>query len=89
MAAKITVSDAAELLLRNTSHAQHCFVNLDFGFGDVLTTCTGGLYGHRQITDAWLLTAAIKNGIRLLTFDAGIPSLLATPAERLAHVATP
>ena len=89
VAAKITVSDAAELLLRNTSHAQHCFVNLDFGFGDVLTTCTGGLYGHRQITDAWLLTAAIKNGIRLLTFDAGIRSLLATPAERLAHVATP
>ena len=89
VAAKITVNDAAELLLRNTSHAQHRFVSLDFGFADVLAACTGGLYGHRQITDAYLLTAAIKNGMRLLTFDAGIPGLLATQAEREAHFATP
>jgi uncharacterized protein len=89
VAAKITVHDAAELLLRNTSHAQHRFVNLDFGFADVLATCTGGLYGHRQITDAYLLTAAIKNGMKLLTFDTGIPSLLATQAERQASVSSP
>lgn len=89
VAAKITVNDAAELLLRNTSHTQHRFVNLDFGFADVLAACTGGLYGHRQITDAYLLTAAIKSGMRLLTFDAGIRSLLATQAEREAHLATP
>jgi uncharacterized protein len=88
-AAKITVSDAAELLLRNTSHAQHRFINLDFDFADVMTSCTGGLYGHRQITDAWLLTAAIKSGTKLLTFDAGIPSLLATQAERQAHITNP
>jgi toxin-antitoxin system PIN domain toxin len=88
-AAKITVNDAAELLLRNTSHTQHRFVNLDFGFAEVLATCTGGLYGHRQITDAWLLTAAIKSGMRLLSFDAGIPSLLATQAERQAHISSP
>lgn len=88
-AAKMTVNDVAELLLRNTSHAQHNFVSLDFGFADVLTTCTGGLYGHRQITDAYLLTAAIKSGLKLLSFDAGLPSLLATQAERLAHIAAP
>ena len=88
-AAKITVNDAAELLLRNTSHTQHRFGNLDFGFAEVLATCTGGLYGHRQITDAWLLTAAIKSGMRLLSFDAGIPSLLATQAERQAHISSP
>ncbi len=88
-AAKIAVSDAAELLLRNTSHAQHSFVNLDFGFADVLATCTGGLYGHRQITDAYLLTAAIKNGGKLLSFDTGIPSLLATQAERQNHISVP
>lgn len=88
-AAKITVSDAAELLLRNTSHAQHRFVNLDFGFADVIATCTGGLYGHRQITDAYLLTAAIKSGMKLLTFDAGLPSLLATQTERQDHISAP
>lgn len=88
-AAKISVGDAAELLLRNTSHARHSFVTLDFGFADVLATCTGSLYGHRQITDAYLLTAAIKNGMKLLSFDAGLPSLLATQAEWMAHLATP
>ena len=88
-AAKISVNDAAELLIRNTSHAQHSFVSLDFGFADVLATCTGGLYGHRQITDAYLLAAAIKNGMKLLTFDAGLPSLLATQTERETHLATP
>lgn len=89
VAAKITVNDAAELLLRNTSHAQHCFVNLDFGFADVLATCTGGLHGHRQITDAYLLTAAIKNGMKLLSFDTGISSLLATQVERQTCISTP
>lgn len=88
-AAKITVSDAAELLLRNTSHAQHRFVSLDFGFADVMAICAGGLYGHRQITDAWLLTAAVKNGMKLLTFDAGIASLLGTRDERQAHISAP
>lgn len=85
-AAKITVSDAAEPLLRNTSYAQHRLVHLDFGFADVLAVCTGGLYGHRQITDAWLLTAAIKSGMKLLTFDAGLPSLLAMRDEWQAHI---
>jgi toxin-antitoxin system PIN domain toxin len=88
-AAKITVTDAAELLLRNTNHAQHRFVNLDFGFPEVVTTCTGGLHGHRQITDAYLLTAALKSSMKLLSFDAGIPSLLATQAERQTHIRAP
>lgn len=89
VALKITIHDAAELLLRNTSHSEHVFVNLDFDFSDVLATCTGGLYGHRQITDAYLLTCAVKNGMKLLTFDAGINSLLATQVERHAHISTP
>ncbi len=88
-AARISVNDAAELLQRNLSHAQHRFVNLDFGFADVVASCTGGLYGHRQITDAYLLTAAVKNGMKLLSFDTGISSLLATQAERQAHISTP
>ena len=85
----IAIGEVAELLLRNTAHTKHRLVALDFGFAEVWAACTGGILGHRQITDAWLLTAAIKNGIRLLTFDAGIRSLLATPAERLIHLATP
>ncbi len=78
----IAVPQVAELLLRNTAHPHHRLLNMDFGFEQVLGCCTGGLFGHRQITDAYLLTTAARHGARLLTFDSGILQLLATPEER-------
>jgi len=33
------------------------------------------IVGHRQVTDAQLLTLARRHGIRLVTFDAGIAAL--------------
>ncbi len=83
----VAISEAAELLLRNTAHTAHRFVTLDFAFDQVLVACSGGLLGHRQVTDAWLLTAAMRNGMKLLTFDAGIGQLLATADERARHLA--
>lgn len=83
----IAVSEVAELLLRNTAHAKHRLVALDFGFGEVWAACSGGIIGHRQITDAWLLTAAIRSGMKLLTFDAGVEQLLSNTQERSKHVA--
>jgi toxin-antitoxin system PIN domain toxin len=82
----IAVSEVAELLLRNTSHSKHRLVALDFGFAEVWAACTGGILGHRQITDAWLLTAAIRSGMKLLTFDAGVEHLLGSAHERKQHV---
>ncbi len=41
--------------------------------------------GHRQVTDAYLLTAAIRNGMRLLTLDRGLVNLLASDVERTLH----
>jgi uncharacterized protein len=82
----IGVAEVAELLLRNTAHKQHRLLAMDFGFSDVLGCCTGGLFGHRQITDAYLLTQAIRSGARLLTFDGGIVQLLATVEERKQHL---
>jgi uncharacterized protein len=81
----LAVADVAELLLRNTAHPQHRLAALDFGFEQVLATCTGGLQGHRQITDAWLLSCAVHHGMKLLTLDTGLPALLATQGERAAH----
>ena len=69
--------------------SQHRFLALDFGIEQVLGSCTGGLRGHRQITDAWLLTLAMRHGARLLTFDSGIAQLLATAAERQRHIRIP
>jgi len=82
----IAISEAAELLLRNIAHPRHSLVALDFGFADVLAACTGGILGHRQVTDAWLLTAAIRNEMKLLTFDGGIGQLLSSPQERAKNL---
>jgi uncharacterized protein len=82
----IGVAEVAELLLRNTQHKRHRLLTLDFGFAEVLGCCSGGLFGHRQITDAYLLTQAIRSSARLLTFDGGVAQLLATPEERKQHL---
>jgi hypothetical protein len=78
----IAVPQVAELLLRNTAHPAHRLLPMDFGFEQVLVCCTGGLYGHRRITDAYLLTTAARHDARLVTFDSGITQLLATDTER-------
>jgi hypothetical protein len=83
----VSIGEVAELLLRNTAHRAHRLVSLDFAFDQVLTACTGGILGHRQVTDAWLLTAAMRNGMKLLTFDTGIGQLLASANERDHHLA--
>lgn len=82
----VGVGEVAELLLRNTAHRKHVLVPLDFGIEEVLGRCSGGVVGHRQLTDAYLLTAAIRAGLKLLTFDTGVRQLLATEAERQRHV---
>ncbi len=82
----ISVDTIAQLLANNTAHPAHHFLNLDFGFDTVVQRCTGGIWGHRQITDAWLLTTAIRHGCKLLTFDTGINALLATMPEKETHL---
>jgi uncharacterized protein len=78
----ISMARVAETLLNTLAHPRHRLLAMDFEVQRVLTVCTGGLYGHRQVTDAFLLAAAARHRCRLLTFDNGIPSLLASDAER-------
>jgi predicted nucleic acid-binding protein len=40
------------------------------------------ILGPNQITDAYLLGLAVKNGGRLVTFDRGIPLKAVRPAQR-------
>lgn len=82
----LAVAEVAEVLRRNLAHSAHRLVPLDFGFDETLRLCTGGIVGHRQLSDAWLLSAAIRANMKLLTFDRGIGQLLGSDAERKAHV---
>lgn len=81
-----TILELGELLQQGLAHPAHGVVPLNFGFNEVLSTCTGGVVGHRQVTDAYLLTAAMRATMKLLTFDRGIGTLLASDAERSAHI---
>lgn len=78
--------EAAELLSRNLSHRHHSFFPLDMQVTEVAALCTGGLMGHRQVTDAYLLALAVKCKCKLVTFDSGLGQLLATERERQAHI---
>lgn len=85
----LPVAQVSELLMHNTAHKHHRFLSAAADLAAVLATCTGGLVGHRQVTDAWLLTTAAQHRMKLLTFDVGVPALLATDAERQRHLLTP
>lgn len=78
----VSVDDAARLLTQNLVASDHKYLPVDVALVDVLKHCTGGVLGHRQITDAWLITLANKHGARLATFDRRMSTLLATDVER-------
>ena len=81
-----SIAEASGVLRSILAHPAHHLVSLDFAFDEALHACTGGVVGHRQVTDAYLLTAAMRAGMKLLTFDRGLGTLLASPAERSAHI---
>lgn len=78
--------DAAELLAKNLAHPNHEFLAMEMEIGEVVAACTGGLMGHRQVTDAYLLALAIRNECKLATFDSGVTQLLASERERQTHL---
>ena len=54
----VTVADASGLLVRNITATDHRFLPLKVNVTDVLNQRSGGVVGHRQITDAWLIKLA-------------------------------
>ena len=69
-----------------TTSEGHRFLIVDSVQADVQSICSGGLLGHRQVTDAWLLAIAVRHQCKLVSFDRGLRQLLATAGERLQHL---
>ena len=59
----------------------HAFWPDDVSLADPMVFDHGGLLGPNQITDAYLLALAIKNGGRLVTLDRAVPLRAARGAE--------
>ena len=81
-----TVQSAIASLEAAMGSVDHRFLNMDVAQGQVKIYCTGGIIGHRQVTDAWLLATAMRHNCKLVTFDKGIRQLLATDDERYRHL---
>ena len=70
--AAISVDAARGVLAAMRGVGEHRFLSND------VSPCDADvppLAGHRQVTDAVLLTLARRNGLRLVTFDAGAAAL--------------
>ena len=70
--AAIGVDAARRVLVGLRGAAGHRFLAADVSICDADVP---PISGHRQVTDALLLTLARRNGMRLVTFDAGLEAL--------------
>lgn len=73
-------SEAVTILRGFVEHPRHRFWPDDI---DYLQVNWQGVMGHRQVTDAYLVSLAQKNGGRLATFDKGLAALHPGVAELL------
>lgn len=71
----VSPMDAVGLLTKIIALPQHQFWQDSISLGDAAIFQRGYLLGHRQITDAYLLSLAIHNNGRLVSFDKGIQAL--------------
>ena len=63
----------------------HLFVPSSASLFDASLFDTAQLLGHRQVADAWLLGLAVAHGLRLVSFDGGLP-MRAVRGATASHV---
>lgn len=79
----VTPKEALEALEITTQHEAHQFWPDDLGVVEALAGGKSRLYGHQQVTDAYLLGLAIHHKGKLATLDQHLAEMLADrPSER-------
>jgi len=76
----IGVEEARRVLALLRSAGRHRFLVDDVSMTD---DDVPALVGHRQVTDAHLLTIARRHGLRVITFDGGVRALGGPDVELL------
>ena len=71
----VTLAQAFQLLTTITQRPGHRFWPMDITLAEAVQPFQERLFGHRQVTDAYLLGLAIKNKGRIVTLDRGIEVL--------------
>lgn len=68
-----SIEEVTHQLRRQLGDADHEFWPDSVSITDNTLFDISYLVGHNQITDAYILGLAVKNGGRLVTFDRGVP----------------
>lgn len=84
IAEAVSVSDALQKLAQITSLKNHVFWKDELSLSDIDEDLH--IYGHRQVTDAYLLALAMKHGGRLVTLDKKIFSLLEKSEQQQRYI---
>ena len=74
-----------DILSAYLSLPKHVFWNEELSAAEALASFDR-LCGHRQITDAYLLSLALRKGGRLVTFDRGIREIATEEAAKALFV---
>lgn len=81
----LTVAEAVELLASNLAQPAHQFWPDSIDVPRALKPLLRGEAGYRQVTDAYLLSLAVRHKGRLASFDRGLAEL-AKQAQVPGHV---
>jgi len=71
----LTIEEAAEILAALTAHAGHRFWPIAASWTSLTASFSERIFGHKQITDAYLLGLAIQDNGILVTLDKKIQYL--------------
>jgi toxin-antitoxin system PIN domain toxin len=71
----VSLAEALELLTAVTRRSGHRFWPLEVSLEEAVQPFAERLFGHRQVTDAYLLGLAIRNHGQLVTLDKGFRTL--------------
>ena len=71
----LDISEAMEMLDIVTHLPGHRFWPMDIGFTEAVTAFSERLFGHQQVSDAYLLGLAVKKKGTLVTLDGGMRTL--------------
>lgn len=80
------MQNAIGVLRQITSLKNHVFWADEISLEKTDAFLSGPLYGHRQVTDAYLLALAVKKGGKLVSLDHKILSLLSDTTQQKKHV---
>jgi uncharacterized protein len=84
----VTPQQAAALLHSNLKHSSHEFWADEISFTDAVASFQKELFGHRQVTDAYLLGLVMHKKGRLVTLDKGVACLLSDRTLQQQYVLT-